>query len=203
MTAASFEATIKASHRAKAEPALVDVPPQSYLMIDGRGDPNGSALYQEALEALYALAYGLKFALKRRDPARDFKVPPLEGLWWAEDMARFSMAEREPWLWTMMIALPDSVTADDLGAAAAEAERKGKTAAVRRVRLERYDEGLCAQVLHSGPYSAEPPTIERLHAFIADQGYRLRGKHHEVYLSDARRTAPEKLRTIIRQPVER
>lgn len=196
-----FEQVLKRVNQALAAPGIMDVPPLQFLMIDGHGDPNHSALYEEALAALYALAYGIKFACKRRDPALDFKVPALEGLWWADDMTHFTMHDRTLWRWTMLLALPENVVEADLVAAVADAERKGKTTAVRRVRLEAFHEGLCAQVLHVGPYSAEPPTIERLHAYIAEQGYQRRGKHHEIYLGDPRRTAPEKLKTIIRQPI--
>lgn len=187
-------------YRAGKAPALVDVPPQQFLMIDGRGDPNTAPEYAAALEALYALAYGLKFALKKRDPALDFKVSPLEGLWWAEDLGSFREGDRSRWQWTMLIAVPDTVTEADLAQVAAAAERKGKAAA-HQVRLERYAEGRCAQILHTGPYRDEAPTIQRLHAFIAAQGCRPGGKHHEIYLGDPRRTAPERLRTIIRQPI--
>lgn len=201
MSVEPFEQLIKGLSKATADPQIVEVPPIDFLMIDGRGDPNGAPEYEAALEALYTLAYGLKFARKRRDPNLDFKVPPLEGLWWAEDMSLFTMTDRDLWQWTMMIAMPETVTEDDLAEAAVEALRKGKTEAVRRVRLERYHEGLCAQILHVGPYSAEPPTIARLHAFIAAEGYTRTGKHHEIYLGDPRRTAPEKLKTVIRQPI--
>lgn len=197
----TFARQLKDLARATTEPSLVEVPPITFLMIDGRGDPNRVPEYPLALEALYALAYGIKFARKRRDAALDFKVPALEGLWWADDMAAFSLHDREPWRWTMLIAVPETVAPADLATAADEALRKGKTAAVQQVRLERYHEGLCAQVLHLGPYSAEAPTIERLHAFIAARGHAPGGKHHEIYLGDPRRTAPEKLKTIIRQPV--
>lgn len=179
---------------------LVEVPPLRFLMIDGEGDPNRAPAYAEALQALYGLAYGLKFALKRLDPGLDFKVAPLEGLWWAHDMEWFSLQRRDDWRWTMMIAQPDSVTSALLADVAPAVERK-KGPAVRRVRLESYDEGLSAQVLHLGPYAAEAPTIDRLHAYIAERGYRRSGKHHEIYLGDPSRSAPEKLKTIIRQPV--
>jgi hypothetical protein len=187
-------------YRAGTEPTLVEVPELPFLMIDGTGDPNTAVAYASAVQAIYSVAYTLRFALKRGPLALDAVVMPLEGLWWAPDMSRFT-ADRDAWQWTLMIAEPDQVTEDLVAAARAEVARKKGLDAVDRVRLERYAEGPAAQVLHLGPYSAEGATVERLHRFIAEQGYVLTGKHHEVYLGDPRRTAPERLRTIIRQPV--
>jgi hypothetical protein len=201
ITIDSFETLVKYYKASAKAPEIVDLPSCSFLMIDGRGDPNSAPEYAEALDALYAMAYGLKFGLKKRGVGPEYKVPALEGLWWADDMAQFSIERRDDWQWTMMIAQPDHITPDLLAEIVAEAEGKGKPAAVRRVRLEPFDEGLAAQILHSGPYAAEAPTIAKLHAFIEAQGYDKRGKHHEIYLGDPRRTAPEKLRTIIRQPI--
>jgi len=185
-------------------PAIVDVPELAFLMIDGRGDPNSSEAYQDALGALYGIAYTLKSTLKKSDPERDFKVAPLEGLWWADAEAP-SMAElqadRDAWNWTLMIAVPDAVTAAELTAAVGAAARRRPLPAAASVRLERVAEGLAAQIMHVGPYSAEAPTIARLHAFVAAEGYELRGRHHEIYLGDPRRTAPERLKTVIRHPV--
>ena len=184
--------------------AIVEVPELSFLMIDGRGDPNSSEAYQDALGALCGIAYTLKSTLKKSDPERDFKVAPLEGLWWADAEAP-SMAElqadRDAWNWTLMIAVPDAVTAAELTAAVGAAARRRPLPAAASVRLERVAEGLAAQIMHVGPYSAEAPTIERLHAFVAAEGYELRGRHHEIYLGDPRRTAPERLKTVIRHPV--
>ena len=185
-------------------PVIVEVLDLSFIMVDGRGDPNTSEQYQEALGALYGIAYALKFTRKKADAERDFKVAPLEGLWWADserpDMQQLQ-ATRDAWNWTMMIALPDDVTAAEVAAAAEAAARKRPSPAIGLARLERLEEGLAAQIMHVGPYSAEPPTIERLHAFVAEQGYELRGRHHEIYLNDPRRTAPERLKTVIRHPV--
>ena len=185
-------------------PAIVDVPELSFLMIDGRGDPNSSEAYQDALGALYGIAYTLKSTLGKSTPERDFKVAPLEGLWWA-DAETSSMAElqadRDAWNWTMMIAVPDAVTAAELAAAVDAAARRRPLPAAGSVRLERVAEGLAAQIMHVGPYSAEAPTIARLHAIVAAEGYELRGRHHEIYLGDPRRTAPERLKTVIRHPV--
>jgi len=185
-------------------PSIVEVPELAFLMIDGRGDPSTSATYQDALAALYGIAYTLKFALKKAAPERDFKVAPLEGHWWA-DAERPSMAElesdRDSWNWTMMIALPDAVTAAEVAAAAEAAARRRPLPAAGRIRLERFEEGLAAQIMHVGPYSTEAPTIAALHAFVEEQGYALHGRHHEIYLGDPRRTAPERLKTVIRHPV--
>ena len=186
--------------------SVVDVPPLPYLMIDGHGDPNTAAAYVEAVQALYGLAYTLKFQLKKADPALDFGVMPLEGLWWAADMANFAALSKADWDWTMMILQPDYVTAAEVEAARAEALRKkggaGGAPGLARVRLETYHEGPAAQIRYFGAYADEGLTIARLHAFIAAQGHTLRGKHHEIYLGDPRRTAPAKLQTVIRQPFE-
>jgi hypothetical protein len=185
-------------------PAIVDVPELAFLMVDGRGDPETAEPYHQALEALYSVAYTLKSTLKKTDPERDFKVAPLEGLWWADEEAP-SMADlqrdRDAWNWTMMIAVPDAVTPAEVAAAREAAARKRELPAAPLLRLERLEEGLAVQIMHVGPYSEEAPTIERLHAFAAAEGYRLRGRHHEIYLGDPRRTAPERLKTVLRHPV--
>ena len=186
------------------EVVAVEVPAMSFLMVDGRGDPNVSREYQEAVEVLYGLAYALKFASKKA--GIDYPVMPLEGLWWVEGAGTVGfdmMAHRDAWQWTMMIMQPDHVTADQVEAAVAALGRKKGLAALAKVRFERFEEGLVAQVMHVGPYSAEKPTIDRVHAYIAAQGCVPSGKHHEIYLGDPRRTAPEKLRTVIRQPMRR
>jgi hypothetical protein len=180
---------------------LVDVPVTAYLMVDGAGDPRASTEYAHAVEALYAVSYAAKFATKHGPDPIDFKVMPLEGLWWSEDMTDFTAGRRDSWSWTMMIAQPSIVTATLIGDAVAETGRKKELPALGRLRYETLDEGTCAQIMHLGPYSDEEPTIEKLHAFIAEHGYERRGKDHEIYLSDPRRTAPTRLKTIIRQSV--
>lgn len=200
MAALDLKKTFKHRYAPSAQAsAVVDVPPMTFLMFDGAGDPNTAPDYVVAIEALYTLAYTLKFALKRE--GIDYAVMPLEGLWWAEDMSQFRMDERTNWRWTMMIAQPDAVTEAHFTAACTAATKKLAPARIARVRREVYHEGLSAQVLHIGPYAAEPPTIDALHAFIAAQGYLRTGKHHEIYLKDPRKTAPEKLQTVIRQPI--
>jgi hypothetical protein len=188
-------------YRATAQPAFVDVPELPFLAVDGSGDPNTAAEYAEAVQALYTVAYTLRFALERRADGVDAPVMPLEGLWWAPDPSAFRTGDRGAWRWTMLIRQPEQVTGGDVADAVAQAQRKKGLPGLDRVRLERYAEGRAAQVLHVGPYAAEGPTIERLHRFIAEQGYRLSGKHHEIYVGDPRRSAPERLRTILRQPV--
>jgi hypothetical protein len=187
---------------ARREPAAVDVPPLSYLMIDGQGDPNVSRDYADAVEALFSLSYTIKFSLKRASGI-DLRVMPLEGQWWCDDMRRFSVHDKQAWSWTMMILQPPEIGAKLVEECRAALAGKKSLRALEKVRYSSIDEGLCAQVLHRGPFSEEGPTVERLHSFIEKQGAKLSGKHHEIYLSDIRRAAPEKWRTIIRQPMER
>ncbi len=184
-------------------PVMVDVPAFNYLMIDGVGDPNIAQEYKEALEALYGLAYTLKFAIKKKNPQNDFTVMPLEGLWWTPDMAEFTMDDKDAWHWTSMILQPNFITSKDIDTARKAVEIKKNPIALPKIRFERFEEGLCAQIMHIGPYATEAPTIKTLHDFIYENNYKLRDKHHEIYLSDPRRTAPEKLKTLIRQPVEK
>jgi hypothetical protein len=199
-TASDLEQELKQLYRARQTPELVEVPELSFLMIDGHGDPNISDRYRDAVQALYGVSYTLKFALKRAG-GPDYRVAPLEGLWWVEDMARFTTEDKSAWDWTAMIRQPLEVTPELVAEVAAEVAEKKQLPATRELRLERFAEGRAAQVLHLGPYADEGPTIERLHAFIEERGCARRGKHHEIYLSDPRRTAPERLKTIIRQPV--
>jgi hypothetical protein len=195
-----FKKTLKHLYQpSKKAFEVVDVPAMSFLMADGHGDPNTSAAYQAVVETLYGVAYKVKF-ISKRELDRDFVVPPLEGLWWAEDMTAFIARDKSAWDWTMMIMQPEWVT-PALLARAREALEKKAPPALDKLRLETYHEGRAVQILHVGPYDAEAPTIARMHAFIKDQGYRPAGKHHEIYLSDPRRVAPEKLKTVLRQPV--
>ena len=187
------------------EVVVVDVPGMQFLMIDGAGNPNTSQEYQEAVAALYGVAYTLKFLLKKEQGV-DYPVMPLEGLWWTKDMREFSIDHKEIWQWTMMIMQPEEVTEALFERALAQVQHKSDSPALAKMRLEHFHEGLTAQIMHLGPFAAEGPTIARLHAFIREQGYGfdgIRQKHHEIYLSDPRRAAPEKMRTVIRQPVIR
>ncbi len=180
---------------------LVTVPPLQYLMCDGAGDPNTAPAYRQALEALYPVAFALKFASKR-ELDRDYVVPPLEGLWWADDPALFTTRrDKSSWQWTLMILVPDWLTREHVDRAREAAGAKGVDG-VHAVRLDTLDEGLSVQTLHVGSYDDEAPVLAELHdRVIPERGLRMTGHHHEIYLSDARRTAPDKLRTILRQPV--
>ena len=180
--------------------SMVDVPAFNYLMIDGRGDPNTAQDYKYAVETLYAVAYTLKFMLKRGEIGQDYVVMPLQGLWWAENMAEFSQDRKEEWLWTMMIMQPPPVTEEMVAEAIAATAKKKNPPALGKVRLESLHEGPAAQIMHIGPYADEAPNIQKVHQFILDNGKQLSGKHHEIYLSDPRRVAPEKMKTVIRQP---
>lgn len=198
------------SYRAKrGEFRVLEVPPLQYLMIDGAGDPNTSPVYAEAVSALFPVAYTLKFS-SRAELGIDTVVMPLEGLWHAEDMASFtSRRDKSAWQWTLLLMVGDHVTPDLFARAvdaveAKSAKKREPLPALRSVRLETLQEGLCVQTLHIGPFDDEAPVLEELHdRFISDNGLRMTGRHHEVYLSDIRRTDPAKLRTILRQPVAR
>lgn len=179
---------------------IVDVPPMRYLMIDGAGDPNTAQEYKDAVGALYSVAYTLKFAIKKREQV-DYPVMALEGLWWVEDLTQFSYTERSNWRWTMMIMQPDVVTEAAFQQVVEDVRKKKNPPLLERMRFEGYHEGLAGQIMHLGPYADEMPTVERLHHAILEKGYQLRGKHHEIYLSDPNRSAPEKLKTILRQPI--
>jgi len=192
-----------ASYRASRDRfEIVDIPDMQYLMVDGHGDPNTSPVYTDALAALYPVAYKLKFASKR-DLGRDYVVPPLEGLWWAEDMDAFTVSrDKSRWDWTMMLMVPDWIDDSMFEAAVAQAAAKSAPARLGDVRLRSLSEGLCVQTLHIGSFDDEAPVLERMHEeFLPEHGLRLDGTHHEIYLSDFRKVADEKLRTILRQPV--
>ncbi|HSA48681.1 MAG TPA: GyrI-like domain-containing protein [Yinghuangia sp.] len=181
---------------------VVDVPELRYLAIDGHGDPNTSAAYRHAVEALYATAYTLKFASKR-DLGKDYVVGPLEGLWWADDMGDFLARRKDNWQWKLLIHVPDWITADMIDSAEQAALTKKELPAIADIRTETLHEGTSAQVLHIGSYDDETPILARLHDdYLPASNLRETGPHHEIYLSDPRRTAPAKLKTILRQPVE-
>jgi hypothetical protein len=191
---------LKEYYTAKRKPEIIDVPPGNFLTILGRGAPEGEE-YAVAMQALYGLSYALKFRCKGE--GRDFTVMALEGLWWWDDPAVFDLEgapPREEWNWKSMIRQPDFITQEMVDEVRPEVREK-RGPAVDDVALETFHEGLSAQILHVGPYSEEAPTVARLHAFIDESGYRMRGRHHEIYLSDPRRSKPENIRTIIRQPV--
>jgi hypothetical protein len=188
--------------------AIVDVPEFNFVMLDGVIEPgetpDTSPAFRHAFEALYGASYTLKFMSKlRQHNPIDYGVTALEGLWWV-DSGEFDFARKEPWRWTMMMMQPAHITAEMFREALEQIRKKGRGGpALDDLRFERFHEGLCVQIMHVGPYAEEPPTIEKMHAFARDHGYRLRGKHHEIYLGDPRRAKPERLKTVLRHPVEK
>ena len=190
----------------KSKPVLIDVPIMKFIMVDGAGDPNEQP-YQKAVEVLYALTFTIKMSkMGGNQPAGyfDYVVPPLEGLWWVSGEV-FSFEARENWLWTSMIRQPEFVTPEVFEWAVQQCCQKKPGLDVSKARFESFTEGLCVQIMHIGPYADEPRSVDLMKAFIADQGLidqtgSIR-KHHEIYLSDPRKTAPEKLRTVLRHPV--
>lgn len=184
------------------EVSIVDVPEMKFITVSGTGFSEPSAEFQDAVGALYAVAYTLKFTLRRTAGAGDFAVMPLEALWWTESGKPLEQESRDSWCWTVMIVLPDFVTKTLVNKAVKEAAERKDLPALKQVELERIREGPSAQIKHKGPYAESGPTVKRLHDFIAEQGLKPHGRHHEIYLNDPSRTAPEKIRTIIRQPVK-
>lgn len=182
--------------------SVVDVPRMNFLMIDGQGDPNTSQEYQDAMETLFPISYKTKFLSKKQNN-QDYVVMPLEGLWWAENMEEFSIENKESWKWTVMIMQPEFITKELITEAMEEVESKKNLASISKVKFEKFSERLSAQIMHIGPYgTAEALTVEKLNDFIDKSGYKIRDKHHEIYISDMRRTKPERLKTVIRQPIE-
>ena len=179
----------------------VDVPRMNFLMIDGEGDPSTSQEFKDAIGVLYPLSYTLKFMIKKGGIGVDYGVLPLEGLWWADDMSSFVDDRREHWQWTLMIMQPELVTEEMVQEANEQVLKKKNPVSLPLVRFESFEEGKVAQIIHIGPFSEERPTVEKVHTFIEERGSQRRGKHHEIYLSDIRRTAADNLRTIIRQPM--
>lgn len=178
----------------------VDIPVMNYLMIDGEGRP-GNENFQNAIEALYPLSYTLKFMIKKGEIGIDYGVLPLEGLWWADDMSAFTEDKKDRWKWTLMIMQPVLITEAMVQTAIESVKAKKNPIALPLVRFTSFDEGKVAQTLHVGPFSEEGPTVECVHDYIHACGSERSGKHHEVYLSDIRRAAPENWKTIIRQPM--
>lgn len=179
--------------------SLVDVPAMSFLKIDGRGDPNQSQSFSEAVEALFSASYAIKFYVKK-NMEMDYRVFPLEGLWWADDMRVFDTGNKAEWKWTLMIAQPPWVNAKIVREQIKLVEEKKKLKALKLLRYDSYFEGNAAQLMHIGPFSEEGPAIEKIHNYIIESGNHLSGLHHEIYLSDIRRGKPENWKTIIRQP---
>lgn len=180
--------------------ALIDVPDMQFVMVDGEGNPNTAPSYERAIEWLFSVSYVMKFAAKA-SLKKDYVVPPLEGLWWADDPADFVARRKDRWRWTMMIMAPDFLTRA-MFLAAVEKTQKKLDNPPESLRIEPYKEGRSFQILHVGSYDDEGPTLARLHdEVMPSQGLTFGGKHHEIYLSDARKTEPSKLKTILRQPV--
>ena len=202
MDKVDFKKTLDSYRATVGEFRVVNVPERRYLMIDGHGDPNVSPAYVETLESLYPVAYKMKFASKQ-DLDRDYVVPPLEGLWWAEYMAAFTTGrDKSQWDWTMMLMVPDWVGHAIFVAAVEKVGTKNPPPRLEAVRLEALTEGQCVQTLHLGSFDDEAEVLANMHDdFIPSHGLQLSGKHHEIYLSDPRKTIPTKLRTILRQPV--
>lgn len=205
-----FKKVEKHLYQPKREPEIVDVPEMLFIAVDGAGDPNTSPAYERAVQVLYGLSYTIKMSPKRGQAPPgyfDFVVPPLEGLWWGGeiDLERMAITDKSTFSWTMLLRQPEFVTPEVFAwAQEALAEKKPELDPFS-ARLWRYAEGLCVQALHVGPYDEEPETICRMHAYAAEQGYRMdmseTRRHHEIYLSDPRKTAPEKLKTVIRHPI--
>lgn len=193
----------------KNHPGIINVPKMKFAMVDGKGDPNDNVSYEEAVELLYGISYTIKMSkMKGRQPEGYFEyvVPPLEGLWWCEE-GPFDLYQRDNWLWTSMMRQPEFVTEEVFAWACKELAKKKPELDVNRARLCEFEEGLCVQMMHIGPYSEEPATVENMRAFMKEQGLKdatgMYRKHHEIYLMDPRKTEPSKLKTVLRHPVEK
>lgn len=213
METLDLKKTLKAYYQPSAKaPEIIQVPRFQFVLLDGAIEPGvmpgDSPAFQEAVAALYGIAYTLKFMLKlRKENPIDYPVMALEGLWWVED-GQFDIRVADNWKWTVMILQPEAITAEIFAEGLAQLRKKrGDQPVFARLRLEPFEEGLCVQMMHVGPYLAEPANVDRMHAFAAQQGYHSRlgsgGKHHEIYLSDPRKAAPEKMKTVLRQPIGR
>ena len=206
MTKIDFKKAFRSHYYPSAKAAvLVDIPPMNFLMVDGEGHPENNLAWDQALQALYPLSYGLKFMFKKATPPADYfdyVVPPLEGLWWlSEGDPDFYSQNRENWRWTMMIMVPDFFTAEMVEEKRETLKKEKDLPGLAQLKFERFEEGKAAQIMHIGPYADEGPTLEKLHGFIKSNGYEFRGKHHEIYLSDPRRANPATMKTVLRHPV--
>jgi hypothetical protein len=175
------------------------VPAMNFIMIDGKGDPNKAPQFQAAIEALYPVSYAIKFDFKKNRGV-DYPVMALEGLWWADNMDDFTTGDRDNWLWTLMIMQPDFVTEEIYKQNLQAVKKKKNLPALEKLRFEKFDEGRSAQIMHIGPFSTEGANIAKIHEFIKSRSGKMIGKHHEIYLSDFRRVAPDKMKTVLRQP---
>lgn len=187
--------------QSKNKISFVDVPPLNYLSIEGKGDPNTSEEYQSSIEALMSVSFKTKFIMKK-EFKKDYVVMPLEGLWYVNDSEEFSIEDKSNWKWTSLIMQPDFVKIEHINQAIEEVKTKKDLNSIDKIKFITLKEGLSAQILHIGPFSEEVSTIEKLHEEIKKENYSSNGLHHEIYLSDIRRSKPEKLKTIIRQPIK-
>jgi len=197
-----YKKELKNLYNASAQKVeIVEVPRMNFLMIDGEEDPNTSPAFQEAVEALFSLSYTLKFMIKKGKEGIDYGVMPLEGLWWADDMSQFSIEKKDNWKWTLIIMQPEYVTMNLVHDATEQVKKKKGLPALTKIRFEAFSEGKAAQIMHIGPFSEEGPTIQKIHNYILEMNHKSSGKHHEIYLCDIRKAAPETWKTIIRQPM--
>jgi hypothetical protein len=197
-----FKKTLKHLYQPSVKEIVrVDVPEMNFLMVDGKGNPNSSKSFSDAIEVLYSVSYTLKFMVKKGKMGVDYGVLPLEALWWADDMSAFTTGDKDAWKWTVMVMQPEFITREIVKEAMETVAKKKKPVSLPLVRFEAFKEGKAAQILYIGPFSEEGPTIEKVHQFIDDNGSHRVGKHHEIYLNDMRRVAPEKWKTIVRQPM--
>ena len=198
----NLEKTDKAYYKAKLEPTVINIEAHDYLTIQGKSDPNDPD-FLAAVETIYGVAYGIKFIAKSED--LDFTVPKMEGYWWIdgciENQAEFVNVPRDEWNWKIVIRMPEFIGKKHFERAIAQVRSKKSPKNLERLSFESMEEGLCAQVLHIGSYENEGPSIDKLHQFMNEEGLKIRGYHHEIYISDPRRTAPDKLKTILRYEV--
>lgn len=197
-----YKKEYKSLYSCTTSPTIISVPKLKYLSIEGYGDPNNSSDYQDAVSTLFAISYKIMF-LSKKEFNINYKVMPLEGLWWTEDMSKFSINDKSNWSWNSLIMQPNHISNELFNKALKEVSKKKKLNSISKVKLIYLNENISAQLLHIGPYSDEPANIQILHKFIRNNGGSFDGliqKHHEIYLSDFRKTDPSKLKTIIRQP---
>lgn len=205
-----FKKEYKEFYMPPRKPSIVTVPKMNYIAVRGQGDPNReNSEYKQSIGLLYGIAFTIKMSYKgdhKMDGYFEYVVPPLEGFWWQEGVAGVDYSRKDDFNWISVIRLPDFVTKEEFDWAVKEATNK-KKADFSKVEFFTYDEGLCVQCMHIGPYDDEPATVEKMHEFMEDQGYELdisdERMHHEIYLSDARKVAPEKLKTVIRHPIKK
>lgn len=201
MNKIDFKKTLDSYKAKHNQIRIVSVPKMQFLMIDGHGDPNTSKEFSDAMETLFPVAYALKF-MSKIELGKDYVVPPPEGLWWSNDMEDFITGNKSNWDWTMMVMVPDWITGEMYKTAVDKVIKKSNPTSIGKIRFEELEEGLSVQTLHIGSYQTEGEIINKMHNdFVPANGLRLIKKHHEIYLSDFRKVAPDKLKTIIRHPV--